>query len=172
MIPAHWRDNAAEYLKIWREPPLPWVKRTNKPRSWQKSSTGTRAWHLAEGIRRDTGRVQTHCMVGGGPGPFIWREKPTLDWKDEPGEWFCRRCVAEWTKGVDNVTVQVNAVKVTKGQLSRLLSEIEGTDMMEIELRPTNVEDAPALLAIIQRSERNETMTERWLVAGNGVVKL
>jgi hypothetical protein len=73
---------------------------------------------------------------------------------------------------VDDVTVRVDGVKVTKGQLTRLLNEIEGTDLLEIELRPTNVEDAPALLAIVTREEQRDSYTERWLVAGNGVVKL
>jgi hypothetical protein len=148
------------YFAAFDEPPLPWVQRR------------TNYWHLADGIRKDTGNVQTHCMIGSGPGPFKWREKPTLDWRDEPGEWFCARCLAAWTRGVDDVTVRVDGVKVTKGQLTRLLNEIEGTDLLEIELRPTNVEDAPALLAIVTREEQRDSYTERWLVAGNGVVKL
>ena len=43
---------------------------------------------------------------------------------------------------------------------------------MEIEIRPTSIDDHPALIAEYQTSERNETYTHRLLVAGDGVVRL
>lgn len=164
------------YLETWAPPPLPWVKRIppgQKP-SYKRYGTGgwNRTWHLALGIRRDSGDVQVYCNVGSGPGPFEWREKPTLNWRDEPGQWFCRRCIAEWTKEVHSVTVRVEGVQVTKGQLTKLLEAIPGTELAVITIRPTNVEDKPALVAEATRSERNETYTDRYLIVGDGVVKI
>ena len=64
------------YLLTWDEPPLPWVQRQVLGRvAWMKT------WHLAIGTRKDNGIVQVDCNVGSGPGPFRWREVPTLRWQ-------------------------------------------------------------------------------------------
>lgn len=165
------------YLMTWNPPPEPWVKRTKEQKTDRRSrrgysSTGNRSWHLAIGIRRDSGHVQTHCLIGDGPGPFIWREKPTLKWQEEPGEWFCRRCVAEWTRGVHSVTVRVDHITVTKGQLEKLLAEVGGTEFRQITLKQTDIEGKPALLAITPSDDRNDDEDIRYLVAGNGVIRL
>lgn len=154
------RNHRDCYLMTWDEAPLRWVLRR------------TKTWHLAFGIRKDSGHVQTHCNIGGGPGPFKWREKPVLNFRREPGQWFCKRCVAEWTKEVDQVTVDIKGVTVTKGQLKRLVEAIGGTDLQDIELRPTAVGNKPGLLAITTRSDQREEYEEQYLVIGDGVVRL
>lgn len=151
------------YLATWDPPPLPWV-RGGPPRF--------RCWHLAIGIRKDTGAVQLHCNRQPGPGPNEWREKPTLDWHTEPGAWFCRSCVAEWTKGVYSVTVRVDSITVKKGQLTQLLEKLGGTELLEVRLRQTNVEDRPALVAEWDESSGRDKTTKRVLLVGNGVVDL
>ena len=150
------------YHQTWIEPPLPWFK-GGPPRF--------RCFHLAIGIRRDSGLPQTFCNMAPGPGPDEWRAVPVLNWHEEPGVWFCRKCIAEWTRGDIDVSVR-DGVKMTKGQLQQLISAIEGTDSMEVEIRPTSIDDHPALIAEYQTSERNETYTHRLLVAGDGVVRL
>jgi hypothetical protein len=165
------------YLAIWDPPPLPWVKRVPQKRDRPFRGYGAggwnRSWHLALGLRKESGDVQVHCNVGSGPGPFEWREKPVLNWRDEPGQHFCRRCVAEWTKEVYSVTVRVEGVRVTKGQLTKLLEAIPGTDLMPITIRPTNVEDRPALVAeITEEGPGEDATTSRFLIVGDGVVKI
>lgn len=131
-------------------------------------------WHLAIGIRHDTGNVQVWCNVGSGPGPFDWRAVPVLQWQREPGEWWCRRCVAKWTEEVENVTVRVDPITVTKGQLIALADAIEGTELMRVELRPTAVDDQPALIALYDIAGRTagDKVTKRVLIVGSSVVKL
>lgn len=168
------------FFLTWDEAPLPWVKRVKNPpgsklrygrnRGWHDGD-GNRSWHLAMGIRKDTGAVQVECNRGGGPGPFKWRAKPVLNFRTEPGQWFCRNCIAEWTRRVQSVTVRADAIRVTKGQLTQLLAAIEGPDLKEIELRPTSIEDKPALIAEISEGTR-DAIKVRFLIAGNGVVRL
>lgn len=168
------------FFLTWDEAPLPWVKRVNNPpgsklrygrmRGWHDGD-GNRVWHLAIGIRKETGSVQVDCNIGSGPGPFKWRDKPVLNWAEEPNQWFCRKCVAEWTRRVRSVTVRAESIRVTKGQLTKLLEAIEGPDLKEIELRPTSIEDKPALIAEITEGDRDKTKV-RFLIAGNGVVRL
>lgn len=150
------------YHQTWIEPPLPWCK-SGPPRA--------RCFHLVVGIRRDSGLPQNHCNMAAGPGPNEWRAVPVLDWHDEPGVWFCRACVAEWTKGGLDVSVR-DGVKLTKGQLKKLVDAIEGTDLMEVEIRPTSIEDKPALIAEYDEEDGRETINRRLLVAGDGVVRL
>ena len=114
--------------------------------------------------------MQVHCTKGDGPGPFLWREKPNLE-NEEPGQWFCRNCVAEWTRGGLDVTVRVDEMVVTKQQLTKLLEVIkEGAS--EIRLRPTEVAGKTALLATVHHDDQRDPWDEEFLVVGDGVVKL
>ncbi|HEY6568571.1 MAG TPA: hypothetical protein VI341_13730 [Actinomycetota bacterium] len=70
------------------------------------------------------------------------------------------------------MSVTIHAVKVKKGQLAKLLEAIPGTDLMEIELRPTQVEGKPALLALFTERGGKEEVGVRLLVVGDGVVRL
>lgn len=152
------------YRAIWQEPPLPWVKRQAPPR--------TRSWHLAIGIRHDSGEVQTKCNVGHGAGPWFWREVPALSYYEETGEWFCRRCIAEWTRRIEMATVNTG-VKMTKAAFKALADRIEkSVGVIEIEIRMASVENAPALIAELRHEEQRESWTEKLLVVNDGVVKI
>jgi hypothetical protein len=155
------------WLMEWRYPPVPWVRRNP-----------TTCWHLAYGIRLGSELVSVQCR-GGRYGHTIpaataeWRDTPPLGRSyTNPEGRACGLCLARWTKGVDHVTVSVYAVKVTKGQLAKLLEAIPGTDLMMVELKPTQVEGQPALMATVEVDDRMESHKERYLVVGDGVVKL
>lgn len=153
------------YLSTWKAPPLPWVKLNRPPR--------TRSWHLAIGIRLDSGEVQTKCNLGHGPPPWLWREAPALSYQEEPGEWFCRRCVAEWTRRIEMATVKTG-VTMTKTAFRALAEKIDrATEVIEIELRLTSIEDQQALIAeLVHDDQKDGRWIEKVLVVNDGVVKL
>lgn len=153
------------YLATWKPPPLAWFKIDRPPR--------TRSWHLALGIRLDNGEAQTKCNVGHGIGPWLWREAPALQRHEEPGQWFCRRCVAEWTRRIQMATV-TTGVTMSKHAFKALADKIEASEgVIEVELRMTAVENDPALIAELKHDgQRDGKWSERLLVVGDGVVKL
>lgn len=158
---------AEHWLQDWRYAPLPWVRRTPAT-----------LWHLAYGIRRDADAVSVRCR-GGRFGHTMqaatceWSDKPPLgrSYRDPAGR-ACRLCLSYWTKGVDHVSITINDVRVTKGQMAKLLEAIPGTDLMEIQLRPTQVEGKAALLATFKEHGGKDEVTVRLLVVGDGVVRL
>lgn len=151
------------YRAIWKEPPLPWFKIDRAPR--------TRAWHLAVGIRLDSGEAQTKCNIGHGRGPFLWREAPALSRHEEPDQWFCRRCVAEWTRRIQMATVRTG-VQMTKSAFMALSKKVEQSGVTKVEIRMTSVEDEPALIAEITHDDQREGWIEKVLVVNDGVVKI
>lgn len=155
------------FLATWNEAPMRWVKRTGPATFY--STTGGRVWHLVIGIRKappGVGDVQTECSVGGGPGPFIWREKPDLN-----GHGFCKRCLAAWTKEVESVTVRADPIRVTRKQLEGLLTEMPNGPTATAEIRPTSVDNTPALVASWSTGDRDDTYV-KYLLVGDGLVKL
>ncbi len=69
-------------------------------------------------------------------------------------------------------SVNVNSIRVKKGQLAKLIEAVGGTDLQDIELRPTAVGDKSGLLAVVKIIDQTGDYEEQYLVIGDGVVKL
>jgi len=65
----------------------------------------------------------------------------------------------------------MDGIKVTKAQLKKLHDAIK-VDAVSIELRHTDIENTPALIAIVKYDDARDAWEERLLLAGDGVVKL
>lgn len=159
------------YRETWQEPPFPWVKRPGPPTFY--SDTGGRLWHYSPyGIRRDTGHAEPSCNTRSGPGPFLWRAAPPD--RETERERACQKCLSRWMEDeVVNTTVRGTPLRVRKGQLAQLLQEIGGTDLMEVELRPTAVENEPALIAEwSEHGPKNDKTVHKVLLIGAGIVKV
>jgi hypothetical protein len=108
--------------------------------------------------------------VGSGTGPFLWRATPDFQWH---GQWFCRRCIAEWTRRIIDVTYKtgVTMTPAALGRLATAIGELEGVE--SVELRVTAIEDRPALVAEARiKSGKDPRTTTSFLVVNDGVIKL